>query len=468
MNYFSTMRSSGRHQKDIHSTLIKSREEDITRRRYILRTLLKGSITLVMVAVLSSTAQVVAEGVDVYKGVPPASLLIVAAFFASLYWLSSKLPTLASLLFVGTYYVLGLFVLVAWGSSVPQGLLVCILVLTMSGVLLGRKGAFGSMLLIAVTLVALTVLETKHIIQPDYYWVTKASNIADTVVVIFTMLIIFFVSWLSNREIDKSLARARSSEADLAKERDLLEVKVAERTQALQEAQQKEISQLYHFAEFGKLSSGLLHDLVDPLTSVSMNLQQFSTNERAELLQRAMEGTKRMEDFVAAARKQIQHQRQIVRVSLLKCVEDTLRLLHSKAERAGVVLQVESDQEYMIYADVVRFSKLVTNLTSNAIDSFDQIKRGGQKLVTVSLHAEADRIVLKVTDNGCGIAPENMKLIFDSFYTTKSEARGMGLGLSICKEIVEEEFDGTLQVDSALGKGTVITANLLRGLNQKK
>jgi signal transduction histidine kinase len=63
---------------------------------------------------------------------------------------------------------------------------------------------------------------------------------------------------------------------------------------------------------------------------------------------------------------------------------------------------------------------------------------------------------MRVVDNGCGIAPENLERVFDPFFTTKPAGAGVGLGLSLCQSIVLTN-QGTIRVDSKLGQGTTVT-----------
>ncbi len=66
------------------------------------------------------------------------------------------------------------------------------------------------------------------------------------------------------------------------------------------------------------------------------------------------------------------------------------------------------------------------------------------------------------------MTPEQVRQACEPFFTTKSISKGIGLGLSICKEIVEEDFDGTLHIESKKGEGTIVTARLLRGLAESE
>ena len=104
------------------------------------------------------------------------------------------------------------------------------------------------------------------------------------------MGILATVAWLSNTEIEKALHRALGSERDLAKERDSLEIKVAERTQELQQAQTEQLIQQYRFIAFGRIAAGLFHDLASPLTSVSLNLENIREESESDSVMEARRG----------------------------------------------------------------------------------------------------------------------------------------------------------------------------------
>ena len=92
----------------------------------------------------------------------------------------------------------------------------------------------------------------------------------------------------------------------------------------------------------------------------------------------------------------------------------------------------------------------------NAIDAMD---KGGTLTVGCGRDSSNNRVEIRVTDDGCGIAEEDRARIFDPFYTTKDEGKGLGLGLStVCK--IVEQHGGSIGVESEQGKGTTFTIRL--------
>jgi signal transduction histidine kinase len=103
----------------------------------------------------------------------------------------------------------------------------------------------------------------------------------------------------------------------------------------------------------------------------------------------------------------------------------------------------------VIEGDRFGLTRVFGNLIGNAIQA---TAKGGR--VTIETSRKGDSVEVSVTDTGSGIPPERLSAIFDDFVTTKK--RGLGLGLAISKRIVEQ-LDGTITVQSELGRGTAFT-----------
>jgi two-component system, NtrC family, sensor kinase len=99
------------------------------------------------------------------------------------------------------------------------------------------------------------------------------------------------------------------------------------------------------------------------------------------------------------------------------------------------------------------------NLVFNAIESMTQ---GGKLIIAGGRNTEKKTIWLTVTDTGCGIAPEDLSRIFEPFYTTKKEGKGVGLGLSMVYGIIRDH-GGSVEVESEPGKGSVFKVVLPSG-----
>jgi two-component system C4-dicarboxylate transport sensor histidine kinase DctB len=291
-------------------------------------------------------------------------------------------------------------------------------------------------------------------------WSAKTAGYGDAFNLAVLYFLVMLISWLSTKEIERSLGRARRSEAALKKERDLLEIKVEERTRDLEKSQLEKISQLYRFAEYGKLTSGILHDLANPLSAISLNLEKMQGTEQSTLLKRALEGTKRMERFVELARKQIQNQKDLSVFSVAKEIQQSIKGLEYKAKLENVKLQFSKPNDITLYGSPMRFHQLISNLIGNAIDAYDHYETDHERVVIISYEFTGSKIYLRILDFGKGVSQEDNEKIFEPFFTTKTTDKGTGMGLSICKDIVEKDFHGKLQLISEKGKGTLFLVEI--------
>ena len=106
-----------------------------------------------------------------------------------------------------------------------------------------------------------------------------------------------------------------------------------------------------------------------------------------------------------------------------------------------------------------RLSQLFLNLLVNAAQAIPEDRPGGGEIrVTTQPVADA-KVVVEISDNGCGISPENLTRIFDPFFTTKPVGVGTGLGLYICHELADA-MGAEIDVKSEVGQGTTFRVTL--------
>jgi signal transduction histidine kinase len=444
--------------KFLHSIVKpKSKDEDSKRRELILNILLVSTIFLLSIAAI---LRLLSEGLCSSPDSGSLSawmLFLIDAVFATLYFLSRKgFFALVAYIFVGLYLFLATAMVFLWGVEAQPGLIFFILVIILSGVLVGTKFSFFITILESLILYLIFSLQSNNKIIPDLTW-KNPWDWTEVIVVTVILFIMATISWLSNRETEKSLKRARKSEADLKKERDLLEIKVKERTEELKKAQLEKIAQVYRFAEFGRLSSGFFHDLVNPITIVCLNLERINGSRIKEIgeaknyLSKAVDATRRLESFIMTARKQIRKEEEKKIFSVYDEVQQIIEMLSYKARKANVEVKLKMSEALELFGDSVRFSQAITNLVANAIDAYANISSQTKK-VEIKVFYKNNSIFLEIKDFGEGIKKDNLKLIFEPFFSTKQE-QGIGIGLSLTKDIIEKDFGGSIEVFSEEGEG---------------
>ena len=443
--------------------LPRSRDEDLRRREFILNVLLAGCITLLSIAMVVDVFNIFFQDPveRANNSLTLIVLLVILGFFLGLYYLSRKgFVSTPAYFLVGMIFTLATYMGFSWGVDLPAAILFHTLGIAMAGILISTRFAFFVTLAVVGVIVSVGSLHMSGIVEPNRFWAAQGWVVSDMVVASILFMIIAVVSWLSNREIEKSLKRARASEAALMRERDLLEVRVNERTRELRQAQIEKMSQAYRFVEFGRLAGGLFHDLVNPLTALSMDIEKISKSGAhketlSEEVSRAKQATAHMEKLMNSLRKHLAREGSREQFSVLRVLEEVTQILEPHARQNGVVLGIKSETDARTYGDPIGLTQVLTNLISNAIDAYE--KKKGEKEVHITVSENDTNIVIQVEDFGSGMSAEVKAHLFEPFFTTKDAQRGLGIGLPLAKRIIEKNFDGTLSVESTLGKGSVFT-----------
>jgi len=226
---------------------------------------------------------------------------------------------------------------------------------------------------------------------------------------------------------------------------------------------QSEVTHMSRFTALGEMASTLAHEINQPLTAISNYLKgsrrllERMEGENVEMLRdavsraadqalRAGQIIRRLREFVARG----ESERRIE--SLPKLIEDasTLALVGAREHGIAVTFRLDPDAD-LVLADRIQIQQVLVNLMRNAIDVMSE---GGavRRLDIATAGGQDDQVEVIVADTGSGLAPEVARQLFQPFVTTKR--KGMGLGLSICRTIVEAH-GGKIWVESPPEGGTI-------------
>jgi len=425
-------------------------DEDLLRRKNILNILLIGSVAMLAILDAFVLFHSIQDGAT-YRDVPFVVFSVLPAFFILLYALSRRgFHELASYLLIGTYLVSDSYAAYRWGVKVQVVLIAYALIIVMATILRGTKFGFFITGLIAAYIIPLWYAQIHGIIAMHEQHPTAD----DAAVFSVLYFLIMIVAWLYDREIERSLLRARNSEQALKEERDMLEVKVTERTDELRRTQFEKVQQLNRLAELGQLSSGLFHDLLNHLNALSLRMD----DEANPSLASAMDTTRQINDFTQAVRRQIGGTITPESFSLVRSIHNVIQLISYQANKEGVRMSFTppTDEDIVHFDAPFKFHEIVINLLMNAIESYENIPRSDARArtVEVSIAARNGNATLRVHDNGCGITPSVRAHLFEAFFTTKEKAKGIGIGLATIKRIVEGDLGGTIDVESKPDTGS--------------
>ncbi|MGH7739142.1 MAG: ATP-binding protein, partial [bacterium] len=264
----------------------------------------------------------------------------------------------------------------------------------------------------------------------------------------------------------KNLVESHHYQLDLAREKHALESTLEQLKETEGQLVQNE-----KMASLGRLSAGLIHEINNPLNYVAQALYVLRTKKDqvpesdrpayAEVIADIEEGVQRVQRIIKDLRSFTHPQMEGGRdlTSVKDVVDAASRFLsHELKERVKLEVQIPEGQTFL--ADRNKLVQVFLNLIQNASDALGEKKfEANVPRIWITAKEEQDRVLVQIRDNGPGIDPKIMDKIFDPFFTTKDVGRGMGLGLSLCLKMVQDQ-GGRLSVKSEKGNWTEFTLDL--------
>jgi len=233
-------------------------------------------------------------------------------------------------------------------------------------------------------------------------------------------------------------------------------------------AERAELGRMARFTTVGAMTASIAHELRQPLAAIVTNgnaglrwLDRPSPDlsEVRSALQRMVTEGHRASEIISSIRAMFsKEQQQRKPVSADDLIREVLSTLLGDLKSCGVVLRLELlDGVHPVEADRVQLRQVLFNLVTNAMDAMKAVEDRPRVLRIRSEGLDHEWVVISVQDTGTGISAENMDRIFDAFFTTKSH--GMGLGLSICRSIIEAH-GGWLSASAAHPHGSTFQVML--------
>jgi len=247
------------------------------------------------------------------------------------------------------------------------------------------------------------------------------------------------------------------------------------------EKQRQMLIQKSKLESLGQLAAGITHEMNQPLTAITMGLENILFHLKSEDITKhylenkigtILENIQRINriiDHVKTFSRNQQNAR-FTRMNLNEAIQGALLLLKSQFSERNIHFNLQLHPEPLYFlGDRFKVEQVVINLLNNSKDALEQ-KAHNQSLnfnKTIAIRSfiiNSNNIGMEIEDNGTGIPPQLLDHIFEPFFTTKEINKGTGLGLSIVYGIIEE-LKGNIEVKSEFGEGTCFTCEFPSYMN---
>ena len=226
----------------------------------------------------------------------------------------------------------------------------------------------------------------------------------------------------------------------------------------------------------GEMAASIAHEIKQPLAAISANgnaglrwLTRATPDiERAcDVLKRIVSDTQHASEVIDGIRSMFKNEGQAKTMQdVNELIREALTLVRTEVENQHVSICTELSAELpQVPANQIQLRQVMVNLITNAVDAMSAVTNRARVLRIKTEEHKLDGVLITVEDSGVGIEPQNLDRIFDTFFTTKSQ--GMGMGLSICRSIVESH-KGHLSVAAAQPHGSIFHVSLPTGTIRPK
>jgi two-component system C4-dicarboxylate transport sensor histidine kinase DctB len=231
---------------------------------------------------------------------------------------------------------------------------------------------------------------------------------------------------------------------------------------------QSELVQAGKLAALGQLSVGITHEINQPLTAMASHIHSAGRHLEKGHYDKVHASLLKINHLLKKTAGITRHLKAFAREAGTECsavdldqvIREAIELMSAPMHDIGCEClysqDIKSQTPLLVLAEPIRLEQVLVNLLSNAVDALSdtQIKR-----ISIQIEEQAERVLIHVSDTGCGIESKSLKDIFDPFYTQKEVGEGLGLGLSISYNIIQD-FGGKIRVQSTVGQGSCFTLEL--------
>jgi len=218
-------------------------------------------------------------------------------------------------------------------------------------------------------------------------------------------------------------------------------------------------------ATVGTMTAMVAHEFNNILTPI-INYARMARKNPAlidKALDHAADGGDRATHICHALLGMTRGRKEPQQAFLHRLILDTADAMARRPDKDAIDFRVDVPENMTVTTRTVELQQVLLNLLINARDAV--LSNSGPRRIVVSAEAARDAVLLRVADNGPGVAPENVERIFEPFFSTKSDGDGQpgghGLGLAFCREVMTD-LGGQISVESVPGRGATFALRLPR------
>lgn len=234
-------------------------------------------------------------------------------------------------------------------------------------------------------------------------------------------------------------------------------------------AEKNRYIQLHKFASIGRMTSGLMHDLVNAIQGSHLVLNRVLEKGTSQQdIRYLLMGIQHTLSIIDSTKHHLMNQESPTWFSPMQEIERAQLILQHKTFINGVKITSHYIRAMKFYGDRIRFYQAIQNLLSNALDALSEKKKHEERIIHIELTRQLHGYIISVSDNGPGLKTGTESLVFQPFFTTKAQSGGTGIGLSLVKEYVEQSFDGTITFTTSPNGTTFFITIPLERIRERK
>jgi len=236
---------------------------------------------------------------------------------------------------------------------------------------------------------------------------------------------------------------------------------------------ERDKSEAEHYASLGRIVEGMAHQFRNPVASIGGYANRLLKELRASRKNHSyatqiLREAGKLEAILQQVEEYVRIPRPVLRKEKIQeVVGGILQDLSPQGREKGISIRLRADDlagNGQVFIDRGLINRAFARILANSLEAVAQIPGGKKKIIEVTLSEDDENVQVSIADQGEGIAPKNLSLIFEPFFSTRPDR--VGLGLTFARRVMKEH-GGAMRVESQLRKGTTVTLYLPKDRRRK-